>query len=135
MIALSPNDIPEMLEAIDSADVAAESRFVPGGKLDKRWEANRQLASWWANGVYTRLISGLSVKDATSGFTCWRANSLRKIDLDAVVSNGYSFQFEMAFLADKLGFRVVNIPIYFEDRRIGESKLRIGTKLEAALRA
>ena len=71
VIALSPNHIPEMLEAIDIADVAAGYRFVPGGKVDKRWEANRQLASWWANGVYTRLILGISVKDATSGFTCW----------------------------------------------------------------
>ena len=60
---------------------------------------------------------------------------MRKMDLDTVVSNGYSFQFEMAFLAERLGFRVIEIPIYFEDRRIGESKLRFRTKLEAALRA
>ena len=89
----SPKHIPEMLEVIESADVVVGSRFVPGGKLDSHWGTNRQLASWWANSVYASLILHLEVKDATSGFKCWRASSLRKIDLDAVVSNGYSFQF------------------------------------------
>jgi dolichol-phosphate mannosyltransferase len=91
--------------------------------------------SWWANAVYTRIILNLKVKDATSGFKCWRATALQAINLDAIHSNGYSFQFEMAFLAEKMGYRIVEIPIYFEDRRIGRSKLTIPVKIEAIFRA
>ena len=130
----APKHIPEMLEAIQDADVVIGSRYIEGGKLDERWGFGRYLASWWANGVYLRVILNLQVKDATAGFKCWRASTLRGIDLDAVNSNGYSFQFEMAYLTEKLGYKVVEIPIYFEDRRIGSSKLSMPAKIEAALR-
>jgi dolichol-phosphate mannosyltransferase len=131
----SPKHIPEMLDRIGDADVVVGSRYVRGGKLDERWGTGRYLLSWWANAIYTRLLLNLQVKDATAGFKCWRADALRAIDLDAVSSNGYSFQFEMAYVAQKLGYRVIEIPIYFEDRRIGRSKLTIPIKVEAALRA
>jgi dolichol-phosphate mannosyltransferase len=78
---------------------------------------------------------GLHVKDATAGFKCWQAAALRGIDLDRISSNGYSFQFEMAYVAQRLGYRIQEIPIYFEDRRIGHSKLTIPIKIEAAIRA
>ena len=90
--------------------------------------------SWWANSVYTRLILGVKVKDATAGFKCWRRATLEGIGLDRVRSNGYVFQVEMAYLTEKLGYRFLEIPIYFEDRRIGQSKMTMPVKIEAALR-
>ncbi len=131
----SPKHIPEMLSALKQADVVVGSRYIKGGQVDERWEAGRYLLSWWANVLYTRLILNLHVKDATAGFKCWRADVLRGINLDEISSNGYSFQFEMAYVTEKLGYRVQEIPIYFEDRRIGRSKLTIPIKIEAALRA
>ena len=130
----SPLYIGEMLAALEEVDVVVGSRYVEGGKLDDRWGAGRYLMSWWANSVYTRIILNLQVRDATSGFKCWRANALRGIDLDAVNSSGYSFHFEMAYLIEKLGYRVIEIPIHFEDRRIGESRLTFPYKIEAAYR-
>lgn len=130
----SPSHIPEMLAAIQDADVVVGSRYVSGGSLDNRWGFGRYLLSWWANAIYTRLILNLQVRDATSGFKAWRASALRGINLDGITSNGYSFQFEMAYVAEKLGYKIVEIPIYFEDRRIGQSKMTIPVKIEAALR-
>lgn len=130
----SPAHIPEMLQRLNHADVVIGSRYVDGGRIDERWETGRYLLSWWANALYTRLILNLKVQDATAGFKCWRADVLRGIDLDAISSQGYSFQFEMAYITQKLGYRTVEIPIYFEDRRIGRSKLTVPIKIEAALR-
>jgi dolichol-phosphate mannosyltransferase len=131
----SPQHIPEMLQEIEGSHLVVGSRYVPGGRVDEHWGFGRYLLSWWANTVYTRIILNLNVKDATSGFKCWRATALQAINLDAIHSNGYSFQFEMAFLAEKMGYRIVEIPIYFEDRRIGRSKLTIPVKIEAIFRA
>ena len=131
----SPPHILEMLEEIQEADLVVGSRYTPGGRVDEQWSLGRYLLSWWANAVYTRLILNLKVRDATSGFKCWRAKALERINLEAVTSNGYSFQFEMAFLAERLGLRIVEIPIYFEDRRIGRSKMTIPIKVEAIFRA
>ncbi len=131
----SPKHIPEMLQEIEGSHLVVGSRYVPGGRVDEHWGFGRYLMSWWANAVYTRIILNLKVKDATSGFKCWRATALQAINLDAIHSNGYSFQFEMAFLAEKMGYRIVEIPIYFEDRRIGRSKLTIPVKIEAIFRA
>ena len=130
----APHHIPQMLAELNHADVVIGSRYVPGGRIDERWETSRYLLSWWANALYTRLILNLEVRDGTAGFKCWRADVLRGIDLDAISSQGYSFQFEMAYIAQKLGYRAEEIPIYFEDRRIGRSKLTIPIKIEAALR-
>jgi len=130
----SPSYIPTMLEKIKDYDVVVGSRYVPGGKLDERWGWGRYLLSWWANSVYVRFILNLKVRDATSGFKCFRRKVLETIDLSRIRSNGYVFQVEMAYLCEKLGFRVLEIPIYFEDRRIGRSKMNLPVKLEAALR-
>lgn len=130
----SPEQIPQMLYELRDCDVVVGSRYVGGGQIDERWETGRYLLSWWANAVYARFLLNLNVKDATSGFKCWRADVLRAIDLDGISSYGYSFQFEMAYVAQKLGFSIKEIPIYFEDRRIGRSKLTIPIKVEAALR-
>ena len=130
----SPAYIPQFVEAIEGYDVVIGSRYVSGGSLDERWSWWRYLLSWWANSIYTRLILGVNIRDATAGFKCWRRATLEGIGLDRVRSNGYVFQVEMAYLTEKLGFRFLEIPIHFEDRRIGQSKMTVPIKIEAALR-
>jgi dolichol-phosphate mannosyltransferase len=130
----SPSYIPQLLEAIEDYDVVVGSRYVAGGSLDERWGWGRYFLSWWANSVYTRLILGVKVKDATAGFKCWRRATLEGIGLERVRSNGYVFQVEMAYLTEKLGYQFLEIPIHFEDRRIGSSKMSMPVKVEAAMR-
>jgi dolichol-phosphate mannosyltransferase len=132
----SPQYIPQFLEKIEEGnyDVVVGSRYVPGGELDEQWGWGRYLLSWWANSAYARPILRLKVKDATAGFKCWRRSALLGIDLDSIRSNGYVFQVEMAYVCQRLGYRVLEIPIYFQDRRIGQSKMSIPVKIEAALR-
>jgi dolichol-phosphate mannosyltransferase len=130
----SPQYLPLFLDQIRDYDVVVGSRYVPGGRLDARWSWWRYLLSWWANSIYVRLILGLKVRDATAGFKCFRAETLRRLNLDGVRSNGYVFQVEMAYLCEKHGCRILEIAIYFEDRRIGHSKMTVPVKLEAAWR-
>lgn len=130
----SPDYIPEMVAALDEVDVVVGSRYVSGGSVDERWSWWRYLLSWWANQVYTRLVLGIDVQDATAGFKTFRRRVLESIDLSNVVSNGYVFQVEVAYLCQRLGFRVREMPIYFDDRRIGKSKMDVPVKLEAVWR-
>jgi dolichol-phosphate mannosyltransferase len=130
----SPSYIPQMLEQIKDYDVVVGSRYVGGGQLDERWSWWRWFLSWWANSVWTRGILGVKTKDATAGFKCWRNSALDRIGLERINSNGYVFQVEMAYVSEKLNFRILEIPIYFEDRRIGRSKMSVPVKIEAALR-
>jgi len=130
----SPGYIPHMLEKISNYDVVVGSRYVNGGELDERWSWWRWFLSWWANSVWTRGILGVKTKDATAGFKCWRRSALQRIGLERITSNGYVFQVEMAYVSEKLNFRILEIPIYFEDRRIGQSKMSVPVKIEAALR-
>lgn len=130
----SPKYIIEMLEKIKDYDVVVGSRYVGGGELDERWSWWRWFLSWWANVVWARVILGVRTKDATAGFKCWRRSALQRIGLERITSNGYVFQVEMAYVSEKLGFRILEIPIYFEDRRIGQSKMTVPVKIEAALR-
>lgn len=125
--------IPLMLQLMGDCDVVVGSRYVSGGQLDERWGWWRRLLSWWANEVWSRRILGMQVRDITAGFKCWRRSTLLDIGLDRVGSNGYAFQVEMAYLTEKLGYRVVEIPIYFEDRRIGKSKMSVPVKLQGAI--
>lgn len=130
----SPKYILEMLEKIKDYDVVVGSRYVGGGELDERWSWWRWFLSWWANVVWARVILGVRTKDATAGFKCWRRSALQRIGLERITSNGYVFQVEMAYVSEKLNFRILEIPIYFEDRRIGQSKMTVPVKIEAALR-
>ncbi|NLT41839.1 MAG: polyprenol monophosphomannose synthase [Anaerolineae bacterium] len=130
----SPAYIPSFIEAARRYDVVIGSRYVPGGSTDERWSFWRYLLSWWANQCYSRLILGLQVRDATAGFKCFRRAVLETIDLSSVGSSGYIFQVEMAYLCQKLGFSALEVPIHFEDRRIGRSKMSVPVKLEAAWR-
>jgi dolichol-phosphate mannosyltransferase len=131
----SPLYIQQMVGVMQAtdADVVVGSRYVPGGSLDEGWSWWRRIVSWWAN-FYSRMILGLRIRDMTAGFKLWRRQALLDIGLENVRSNGYSFQVEMAYLSEKLGFHIVEIPIHFEDRRIGHSKLDIPVKIESAWR-
>lgn len=127
----SPRDLPRLVSGLKEYDVVVGSRFTQGGSTDERWSWWRYLLSWWANRVYTRLILGIKVQDATAGFKAFRRRVLENIDFDGVLSNGYVFQVEVAYLCQKLGFKMLELPIYFEDRRIGKSKMSVPIKLEA----
>ncbi len=125
--------IPAMLDLMQDYDVVVGSRYISGGRLDERWSWWRRLLSWWANEVWSRRILGMTARDITAGFKCWRRATLLGIDLTRVGSNGYAFQVEMAYLTERLGYRVTEIPIYFEDRRIGKSKMSVPVKLQGAI--
>lgn len=130
-----PAKIPEMLEKIrdQGYGVVVGSRYVAGGRLDERWGWWRRFLSWWANEVWARQILHLRTRDITAGFKCWRRQMLLDIGLDRIQSNGYAFQVEMTYLAEQLGYSILEIPIYFEDRRIGKSKMSVPVKLQGAL--
>ncbi len=130
----APRYVPEMLAALSAYDVVVGSRYVVGGRLDEDWGLGRRLLSLFANSVYTRLILGLQVRDVTSGFRAWRRETLLGLGLQRVRSNGYVFQVELAYLAERLGYRVREFPIYFEDRRIGRSKMSQRNIIEAVWR-
>ena len=102
----SPSYIPDMIDLAQTADVVVGSRYVRCGRVDQRWSAGRYFLSWWANSVWVNLILRLHVRDATAGFKCWRREALEAIDVERVRSNGYDFQVEMAYLSERLGFRV-----------------------------
>lgn len=116
-----PKCIPSFLEAIKEADLVLGSRYISGVNVIN-WPMSRLLLSYYAN-VYTRLVTGLPVKDATGGFKCFRRKVLESVDLDKVKSEGYSFQIEVSLRAWKKGFKIKEIPIVFEDRREGRSKM------------
>lgn len=130
----APRYIPGILATLRNCDVVVGSRYVPGGRLDEHWGWGRRLLSLFANSVYTRLILGLQVRDVTAGFKAWRRETLLGLGLHRVRSNGYVFQVEMAYLTERLGYHVREFPIYFEDRRIGRSKMSQRIKFEAVWR-
>ncbi|MBA3872191.1 MAG: polyprenol monophosphomannose synthase [Anaerolineae bacterium] len=129
-----PKYIPELLKAIESNDLVLGSRFAKGGSVDENWSVYRKLLTWFANRVYTPTILGIPVRDATGGYRIWRRNTLIGLDLNRIRSSGYVFQVEMAYVTCRLGFRVAEIPIYFPDRELGESKMDIRIQIEAAMR-
>lgn len=125
-----PKYLPQMLAlAEDGADVVVGSRYVPGGGT-VNWGIGRQIISR-GGGLYARTVLGIDVRDVTAGFVCWRRNALQAIDLATVSSNGYSFQIEMKYRAHKRGLRIVETPIVFEDRRVGQSKMSRAIVVEA----
>jgi len=116
-----PKYLPYFLEAIKEADLVLGSRYISGVNVIN-WPMSRLLLSYYAN-VYTRIVTGLPLRDATGGFKCFRRQVLEAINLDEVRSNGYSFQIEMSFRAHKKGFKIKEIPIVFTDRIQGTSKM------------
>jgi dolichol-phosphate mannosyltransferase len=117
-----PEDLAAIVEAARrSGGLAVGSRYVPGGAIEG-WPFHRWLLSWGAN-MYCRALLWLPTRDATSGYRCYARGLLEHIGLDEVVSQGYSFQIEMVYRARRLGYPVVEVPIRFEDRVAGASKV------------
>lgn len=116
-----PDYIPDFLEAIKENDLVIGSRYISGVNVIN-WPMSRLLLSYFAN-VYTRIITGLPVRDATGGFKCFRRQALEAIPLDSIKSNGYIFQIEVSLRIWKKGMRLKEIPIVFVDRRLGASKM------------
>lgn len=116
-----PKEIKNFLKKIKDYDLVLGSRYINGVRVIN-WPIRRLLLSYFAN-LYTRIITGMPIKDATGGFKCFRREVLEAIDLDNINSNGYSFQIEMNFLAWKKKFKIAEIPIIFVERVQGASKM------------
>ncbi|NYH50505.1 MULTISPECIES: polyprenol monophosphomannose synthase [Nocardiopsis] len=127
--------LPQLLGTLHStnAGVVIGSRYVPGGSLSEQWGRSRRILSGWAN-AYVKTVLSMPVRDVTAGFKLWRASALRTLDLPSIESTGYTFQVEMHYRAYRRGQKMVEIPIHFEDRAAGQSKLDGAVALEAALR-
>jgi len=117
----NPEEIPNFLKKIESYDLVIGSRYTNGVRVIN-WPIRRLILSYGAN-VYTRIITGMPVKDATGGFKCFRRKVLEAIDLDKIHSNGYAFQIEMNFKAYSKGFKLCEHPIIFAERQSGVSKM------------
>lgn len=126
-----PKYLPEFLQAVKTHDLVLGSRYVPGGGV-RNWGLLRKFISRGGS-LYARTILGLSLRDLTGGFKCFRREVLEAIDLDSVKSNGYSFQIEMTYRASRKGFRICETPIIFEDRTAGKSKMSRKIFLEAVV--
>lgn len=128
-----PKYLPQMLAlAEDGAEVVVGSRYVPGGGTEN-WGIGRKLLSRGGS-LYARTILGIGLRDVTAGFICWRRAALEAIDLSSITSNGYSFQIEMKYRALKKNLRIVETPIVFVDRRVGQSKMSRAIMVEALLK-
>ncbi|MBI3786071.1 MAG: polyprenol monophosphomannose synthase [Deltaproteobacteria bacterium] len=120
-----PQYLPALVEKTESADVAIGSRYMHGISV-LNWDLHRLALSVGGN-AYTRLVTGLPIKDCTSGFQCFRREVLERVDVGRLRSNGYGFLVELKFLAHRLGFRLAEVPIVFVDRRFGASKNGVAT--------
>lgn len=126
--------VPRMLGTAVASGVGlvVGSRYVEGGSLDEEWGRHRVLLSRFAN-RYARTVLGTKIRDITAGFNLWSAATLRDIDLATLDSAGYSFQVELKFKAVRAGHSAVEIPIRFEERTEGESKMNLATQIESAV--
>ncbi len=128
----NPNDLPKLVQAcMQGADVAVGSRYVKGGSIEN-WPLDRHIYSRGGS-LYTRMITWIPVKDATAGFVCYKREVLDAINFDEIKFVGYAFQIEMKFAAWKLGFKIVEVPITFVDRKVGVSKMNTGIIKEGVL--
>ena len=123
------NAIPDMIDELEKKDLIIGSRYIQGVSV-VNWPIRRLMLSYGAN-LYSRIITGLPVKDATGGFKAWKREVLASIDIDSVRSQGYSFQIEMNFRAWLNGFSIGEYPIIFIDRTVGESKMSKAIMIEA----
>ncbi len=125
-----PKDIKHFLKKIESCDLVIGSRYIDGVRV-LNWPLSRLFLSVFAN-FYTRIITGMPIKDSTGGFKCFRRKVLESINLQKIRSNGYAFQIEMNFKAYKKGFKICEMPIVFTDRIRGKSKMSKKIVFEAA---
>ena len=126
-----PADLPRLLAAAQQADLVIGSRWIPGGGAPN-WSWLRTFISRGGS-IFSRLVLGLAIADLTSGFKCFRREALASLNLDAIVSNGYAFQVEVNYLFARKGYRVVEVPIVFVDRRVGKSKMSSHIVVEAMI--
>ena len=126
-----PDDLPRLITATADADVAIGSRYVPGGRIEG-WAAHRRMLSAFAN-WYIRSVTGLTIRDCTGGFRCWRREVLERLPLGSLRSDGYAFVVELVFEANRAGFRCSEVPITFVERRQGASKLSGRVLLESVV--
>ena len=126
-----PNEIPNFLKRIQEFDVVLGSRYINGVRI-LNWPIRRLILSYGAS-LYTRIITGMPIKDATGGYKCFRIAVLKSINLDNIHSNGYAFQIEMNYKAWKKGFKIFELPITFVDRTHGTSKMSKKIVYEAVL--
>ena len=124
-----PKEIDKMKKLLKNYDLSIGSRYIDGVSVVK-WPIRRLILSYGAN-LYSRIITGMPLRDATGGFKVWKRKVLESIDLDNVKSSGYSFQIEMNFRAWIKGFKLVEHPIIFIDRTIGQSKMSRKIMFEA----
>jgi dolichol-phosphate mannosyltransferase len=127
-----PGDLPRLLAAAERADLVLGSRYVDGGGVAD-WGPTRRLISRGGS-AYARAMLGVGIHDLTGGFKVFRRAVLEAIELETIPSLGYAFQVETTYRAIRAGFRVVEVPIVFRDRRVGESKMSGSIVVEAALR-
>jgi len=127
-----PEDLPRMLDALGEADLVLGSRYVPGGSL-VNWPKHREILSRLAN-LYARIALGVRIKDVTAGFRAYRREVLEKLPLEEIASRGYCFQIDLAWRTVRTGFDVVEVPITFTEREIGQSKMSAAIIREALLR-
>ncbi len=125
----SPEYLPDFIEAMKENDLVVGSRYLEGISV-VNWPIRRLIISYFAN-TYARVITGLPLRDCTSGFCCYKREVLERINLDAVRARGYSFLVEMKYRAYKLGFRIGEVPIIFFERRSGQTKMSKFDILEA----
>jgi len=125
-----PDAIGEFLEAARDADIVLGSRYLHGVTV-VNWPLSRLILSFMAN-LYTRIVTGMPIADATGGYKCFRRRALEGIHLERVRTEGYGFQIEISFRCWKRGFRIKEIPIVFVDRRAGTSKMNHTIIAEAA---
>jgi dolichol-phosphate mannosyltransferase len=126
-----PQYLPAMIEAAAAADLVVGSRYLHGISV-VNWPLRRIILSTFAN-TYIRTVTGLGVRDCTTGYRCWRRDALAKLPLDRIVSEGYAFVVEVTFLAASVGLRITESPIIFIERREGASKLSSGILFESLL--
>ncbi len=129
----SPADLPQMIEKAREYDVVVGSRYVPGGGVDEQWGPWRRFLSRFGN-IYVRLMTGLQVRDTTAGFKVFRREVLENLDLSHIRSHGYTFMIEMAYACQQAGYRVCEVPIFFNDRVVGNSKMDLSIMWEAVWR-
>lgn len=127
-----PEDLVGLIESLNKADFVVGSRYVHGGRT-VNWGFMRKLISR-GGGIYSRFILGYPLHDWTGGFNAWKGHVLKKINLESVKSEGYSFQIELKYKALKSGFKGIEYPIVFEDRRVGQSKMALRIVIEAFYR-
>lgn len=124
-----PKYVPDLVRAVADADVVIGSRYLQGVSV-VNWPLRRLMLSTFAN-WYVRTVTGMHVRDCTAGFRCWRREAIGRLPLDAIASDGYSFQVETLFLALEAGCTVTEVPIIFVERRVGASKISGGVIRES----